>query len=305
MEQKGKVKKKGQEEFNLPQFPALSACVVLDARFSSRQDIIKDLKASLLFEDIIEAKSLDDAVYLLIHRQPDACFVGPTISPDKAIEFIRDGKKKIHTGDCAFVAIIEENPLMRDNLLANGAHEVIERPCSKYTFTMGVIAAIIRANAGHPWSKMATSLGLDLDSLTNLGSVKIQADKPVSDELLPGSVIVKDQIAEDPTIGIGIPAALAGSQSISADIGKIFSSLDVSDLGADLHGTPSLETTEKVKGIIDTILPGKPSDPESADLRLFLEVQIVQWLIDQRTVSREMATQNLKRKLTIFLQNQR
>jgi hypothetical protein len=324
---------KRPDEASLPQFPALSCCIVLDARFSSRQEIIRDLKASLLFEEIVEAKSLMDAMLLLTHRQPDACFIGPTMSLDRAIAFINEGQKKIHSGDCAFVSIIEANPEIRLQLLENGAHEVIERPCSKYTFSLGVIAAIVRANAGHPWSELAKSFGLEIDPDKFLGLDRKSSKSPAV--ATDREVTVRDELVDEPTLTISSSDVmnqdtLTGSSSLSsatdefgevttilgtdslenaggplgADFGNFFSSLEVTDLGADQHGTPSLESTEKIKNIVSSLLPDRADNPAMADLKLFLEVQMVQWIIDQRNFSKERATQNLKRKLTIFLQNQ-
>ena len=274
---KDKDKNKQQEKAAaLPDFPALGCCVLVDARYSSRLDIIKDLKASLLFEEILEAKSLSDAEVLLNRHRPDACFIGPSVTPDRAIEFITEGKKKDGLGDCAFIALINADSAVRENLLNNGAHRVIERPYSKYLFVKEVIGAIITANAGHPWKALAVSLGLIQD-----------------DDLSTPAI--------NPLLASAHPADNADGRT-SPDVNKLLSALNFSEL-ASTGGAPSLETIEKIKGLINSLLPERADDASLQELRLFLEGEIHHWITDQQVVSREMATKNLKRKIGLFLQN--
>ena len=277
---RGKENEKSKQQEKaaaLPDFPALGCCVLVDARHSSRLDIIKDLKASLLFEDILEAKSLNDAEVLLERHRPDACFIGPSVSPDRAIEFITAGKKKDGLNDCAFIALINMDPAVRENLLQNGAHRVIERPYSKFLFVKEVINAIIAANEGHPWKALAVSLGL------------IQEEENLSAPAI------------NPLLAASQPAA-AGEIPATTDFNKLLSSLNLNDLGA-AGGTPSLGTIEKIKGLINSLLPERSDGASLQELRMFLEGEIQQWITDQQVVSREMATKNLKRKLGLFLQN--
>ena len=73
-----------------PHYPALERCVLIDARMGSRIEIIKDIKASALFDTIAEGKSLNDARSILTWTDVDACFLGPSVSPEKAIDLIKE-----------------------------------------------------------------------------------------------------------------------------------------------------------------------------------------------------------------------
>lgn len=139
----------------LPEFPPLSRCLLIDSSHRSQQDVLKSLKASNLFEDVLQAGSIPDAKNKLSSLLFDACFLGPSISQALALSFHNDALSGTLSDDCAFILIrkslgdVKKNS--EDNLTFSTYHSIIHTPCSKREFFEGTVRGVLTANKNTTW----------------------------------------------------------------------------------------------------------------------------------------------------------
>lgn len=268
----------------LPNFPALCCCVLIDARHSSRTELIKYLKASGLFEDVLEARSLSDGLTMLTRYDVDACFFGPSVTVDRCQEFIKkvaDGKRSL---DCAIVAVVSDPEVPDAVFLDRGAHGVIKKPCTRQRFTEAVIRAVVRANANSPWVSLAKEI--------------------FGDTLEIGTVKVVEKAAEEPLHNAMYAATIATSaermKCLAAEI----------DRGMHpLNSTGSLpKNAEKaLRDIMVEILAAsaeQPQLPAVEEFHEFFENALKRWFFDCVNSSQAQATDAFRRCLLEFVPNQ-
>lgn len=139
------------ENFALPEFAALSRCLVVDPSFRSRGEVIKKISDSKLFENSVVPDSLNDAQRMIREHKFDACFLGPSLTASKAQEFISAAVKNCMADDCAFIVIAKSEELDQGRPLEEGAHGQIPWPALHRDFFEGAVIAILKANKGKIW----------------------------------------------------------------------------------------------------------------------------------------------------------
>src|SRR5215475_13547633 len=92
----------------LPNYPALSCCLLVDSRMGSRIDLEKDLKSNALFLEIKVAQSLASAKLALELEDIDACVLGSSVSLTALKEVLVWAPKDAKSKDCAFVLVMED-----------------------------------------------------------------------------------------------------------------------------------------------------------------------------------------------------
>ena len=137
-----------------PLNPSLRSCIIVDSRFSSRQEIRSEISASGMYQEIIEAHSLTHGIELLRASEMDSCFIGPSVSTGKAADFITAGRRVSASQSCAFVVIRESDFEPVDALKRAGAHGVLHRPYSKRSFSEEISSSITKANNQNVWGAM-------------------------------------------------------------------------------------------------------------------------------------------------------
>jgi hypothetical protein len=146
-------------EVELPRYPALAKAFLLEARHSVRIELVKDLKASLLFDYVVEATSIGNGLGMIEAQEGDAYFIGPSVTKERVFEFLEKGDKAKLSKDLAFVVIADTLLEGPEEFLEKGAHGVIRRPYSKAVFTEGTIRAVIAANGNGAWATMVKKQG--------------------------------------------------------------------------------------------------------------------------------------------------
>ncbi len=289
------------EEQGLPRFPALHMCVVIDARHGSRVEIVKDIKSSTLFEEVIEAQSLRNGLQLLDLQNVDALILGPSVSPVKAAAFIERGKQSVSSSDCAFIATInaaEGAEAAAKGLYAAGAHAVIIRPCTKMVFTEGIIRGVVAANANGAWAGIllsAEAKGLDM-----FGNVIVKRGAPQLAAL--GGVKVVNTAADDL---LDEPAVVAGSlaavlQKTQTIIRELMTGAESGQLSLDPEGKPTQSTARAINAIIQKGTQEIADDPKLADARTFYSEALTQWFVDFVQLSQRDASERLRERLLRF-----
>lgn len=85
----------------------LQQCVVIDPRFSSRKEVLKNLRSLGMFKTVVEAKSVSHALSLLKEMGNEACVVGPSITQDALDDFL--DKAEDISSECVFIGIASES----------------------------------------------------------------------------------------------------------------------------------------------------------------------------------------------------
>lgn len=150
----------GEKEEKIFNYPALERCMIVESRFSRRQEIINSIKSTSLFDKIIEAQSLSDGVQKVRTLNFDVCFVGTSISIEKANDFLTQASQNSLAKDCSFVVVAnEENQEQANNL--NVAHGVLSWPSSRAKFQKGIVKSVVKANQNSPWTNLLEKYELE------------------------------------------------------------------------------------------------------------------------------------------------
>ena len=279
---KKQSKKKSADEVELPDYPAIYRCLLVDARMGSRTELLKDVKASGLFEVISEAPSLKDAFGIVQYEQLDACVIGPGVSTDRACEFIRRGKEKAKSTDCAFVAVLnriaENVDEQKKQLSESGIHGIIEIPGTKRAFTEGVVRAVIAANKNSPWR------GIRLKWLT---------DNEIKDDALGAITLLVDDASGESLIANVF-------RSATSDLKDILYGIDAGHYRLGPDGSPTPMANSAINKLITTMINSSSGAGDREHYRTFLDEAINQWFIDLCKLTNAEANENLRNRLVAF-----
>jgi hypothetical protein len=267
--------KKQEEELYQRRYPALAKCVVIDARFGSRLDIVKDLKATDLFESIIEAKFVNNGLTILARGGVDACFFGPTIARETAGKFIVQAAKIPLAGDCAYVAVLPDESADAHELDKSGIHGFITKPFSKRAFADMIVRSVIAANANGVWAGIAISdLGSKADSVLGL---------------------------ENP----GMKLATAVMSRASDSIKSIIADYRAKKFGLDQYGEPTPETAQAIGRIVAEAVSSFQLAGELAEFADFFRRSLNEWFVELVTTNEKISQANLRRRMLSFHADQR
>ena len=246
----------------LPDFPALSRCLIVDASFASRIELIKDLKATCLFEELVEAGSIGDASLQLRKTEFDACILGPTLNADTAVEFVKAVKPAARSQDCAFIAVLAERPQVQ--LPGEFIHAALYGKWSKRQFFEQLIRAILKANKNTVWP------GVRLDQDGNI------------------------QVCRD-----GVWQILLDTESCLEDDQDLIDCLTkaCADSAEDHSALQVKKILEKL--LSQASNPGALEHSDDAFTRFF-HGALQEWLFDSQYESRARAMKNLRAKLLSF-----
>jgi len=281
--------KKDEGEAFQPPFPALHQCVNIDSRHGSRVEINKDLKASHLFENLIEAKSIDDGMRVVESHAVDACFLGPSLSLEKASAFLRRAAKSSYSKDITFVSLVPIGHPYKNELEVAGAHAIIEFPCSKAKFTEAVVRGVIKANKNSPWT------GILLNAEQN--NINLFAE--------PGYGKDGKKIEAEPAKETKTQTPMLASLNISSLVDRLAPEMhtliaDIDSDGFDLTGKPSEKVAKAIAKLVDSLMATGANVGKSEKFRSYFEAALNEWFVDLKQLGPQSATSELKRKLRAF-----
>ena len=257
--------------------------VVIDARHGSRQQILKDLKSSGLFEVVTEAKSLDDGIRILSNHEVDACLLGPSVTPARAGDFIQRSGQSIYSPDCAFVAILPEDSTHEAELTASGAHGVVTWPCSKRRFTELMVRAVVAANSASPWAHIlldAEERGVDI--FTSSESMGLGDTERRDREILVQLTI--ERLIERPSL----------------EVSSAVETIKSGTFGFDAKGKPSAASVQAVCDLANIALRGNLANPQVVGFAPHINRVLLEWVMDLRRLPDREATEKLQRRIASF-----
>lgn len=139
-------------EKDLPQYPALASCLLVESRLGSRHELEKDLKSMDLFVELKVSKSLSAARLTLELEDIDCCVFGPYLTPSSIRELLSWAPEHAKSKDCAYIVISEEGS--EERFIDDGAHSQVWRPLTKAKFFDAVVRAVVAANKNSSWKSV-------------------------------------------------------------------------------------------------------------------------------------------------------
>ena len=270
-------------------YPPLSACVLVDSSFKSRKELLKDLNSSRLFQNVIEAGSLDEGANSVAQSAIDACVLGPSVSRERATAFIAKGAQSSSSPECAFVVAIHAATNSAELNDYDGAHGMAKLPCSRVQLADTIINAVVKANANSPWRVIREK---ELAEMGQLESITTDTDEQEAPAFTSQP---KPAPSEAPT-KLG-----AIFSSKAAEFARALAKLETGIYTFKMDGTPSMTMQRAVHDAIEKIFPLEASNTELDNFKSFLATALVQWLRDLHSESKQTATTNLRNALAFYL----
>jgi hypothetical protein len=155
-------------------FPPLHLALVIESRFNLRRDIAHLIRSLLMFEDVIEAKSVSDGYGIVDLRAVDCCILGVGLNETSASAFADRGKNSAMSKDCAFIKLVAREEQLQET---ESFDIILEMPTTKAKLAEAVIRGVLSANKNSPWSGILLNSGLTEDQfivmLTKEGALKV------------------------------------------------------------------------------------------------------------------------------------
>lgn len=282
-----------QKDQQLPTYPALAKCVIIDARFKSRKKVAKDVAATELFESIVEACCVADGKEIALSSPADIIVIGPSVSEDKAFDFINFVKGNMHSPDCAILAISHAQTTKPDVFIAHGAQEAIDSDSSLRQLFDAIIRAVIRMNENNPWGSIL---------LEQLGDETIYLQQVFPERSGTISVVGGELDEKEETVVVAGDGDLFDSMfdDETGALSQILKDVNEGTFGLLDDGTLTQEARARVLAMVDGILAGFPDSPQTQALRNFLERAITDWVIDVTISGEKVARREFRKKIDRF-----
>lgn len=224
-----------------------------------------------MFEEIIEAKSLDDGLQQLASRDFDALFLGPSIQIERTDAFFEQATEVSRAKDCAFICIFRDFLSGSEIIKASKAHVTVSDTCTKRAFTEAIVRAVLMACDSSPWP------GVKLDS--------------------EGSILVSENgvwrkfDAENEGGGES-----DGTQGVSSLLGsgvlKILADCCAEEVKEETH-----DEFSRLIAIIIASDSDEVSSPAPEDTRAQTRQAVQEWVLDKDYMGPKEASRVLKKKL--------
>ena len=264
------------EDF-LPPFPALHRCLLLDNRQWSHARILREIKGTRYFEQIMDTQDVERAVQLISSHEFDACFAGPTLNKDEVLNFLGRIEAGAYSEDCARICLVYEECDYVDALIAAGAHGVIEIPCGRPILRLGIVRAVVAANVNSAWTGILLSMGPDDIPEEALGKMVIIEGSQSANKVVDSKVRV--EVVDD-------------------DESDLFGTITV--LGAKSLFSGSFESEAEVRKMVEKMVKKVPSLKSVPGFDKFLNEAITAWSEDSHKMSKEEAAERFRKRLVAF-----
>jgi hypothetical protein len=241
--------------------PLVNGGLVVDASFRSRRRLMTDLHESGIVKELVEAQSVGNGLELLISRLLSLCVIGPTLTPQSAVEFVTRGRQVTAGKECAFVAVVSENSAAAEALAGAGAAQLLTFPYEPTDFRAAI-----------------------LDSL----ELSRQEAADYRPPLVEPAIALPDSLA-----GILIRAA--------REFRTIALEIERGGLKLTAGGEPTLSTREAIRRVIERAVDSHGFDSQvRGSFENFFVSAAVNWFVERAHSSERSCTENLRRRLISF-----
>lgn len=297
-----------------PVFPALETCLMIDPRHSTRQDLRRDLKASNLFENIVEAKSLDDGIRIVAAHRFDAVFLGASLTQEKAVNLLTQIVSCCFSKDCALLIIASRQLSDTELYITAGAHRVISIPCPRSVFAEGVVRGVVSANANSPWTGIvlnADARGENLFGEEKVGNARGSAGPEPTASPQAAPPPPPPVQAPPPTPTPSSPSAQQNGELNRATLNSVIAQsapglkqlkkqIESGECALEAPGVPNAYTQQVLDGLLQGILKNTDLDEKVPSFRGYFQKALVEWIDDVKVYGPTDATNELRKKLLAF-----
>lgn len=261
----------------------LGICLLVEYRLSSRTRLERCVTSTHLFESIEESGSLHACLSAIARKKVDACIFGPSVKMDKIREFLGRLSETDAAKSCAVIVARR----LSTSEPVDGAHSMMDFPCSQGAFNAGVVRALSRVYGGQ---------------LPDLQTIDPDSGKLVSLRDLVDSLEYPDNESADSIIRDSRPsiwpretfeAVLKRSRLFRERLGEI----QPFNLGFRSDGSPTEFTSETVLGLLNVVFPDTDGIPGMSKFKLVLEELIYKWAQIGTQLGRRTADTCLRREI--------
>lgn len=271
---------------SIPEFQVFSKSLVVDSSFESRQGLMRELRGSRLFSEIVEAQSFTHGLQELRSGAIDACLIGTTVTVERAVAFLRLGKQITSNKDCAFIPVV---PRVADKiaearvaqLLKAGADQVLTAPYSKKILSE-VLFRTIR-NVAQAKDGVAQIIKAS-------PSPTVRSAKTATARLLTASAQSADPLADH-------------LRSIAEDLKKTADRIATGELAAEKDGSFGGEAEEAIKQIILQAVSFSRLSKEEQAWNEHFAACVANWFIRATQTPNHLAREYLRNKLLTLTAN--
>jgi YD repeat-containing protein len=272
-------------------YPPLAKVVVVDSRFSSRSELLACLDSLNLFQNVVEAPSVQDGLRLMGSEEVDLCIVGPSVTTDVASDFLARCQETRLSKDSALIAVTSNDGEAISCLRKSGAQAVIQRPFTKQMFLVSVVDSVIEANAASPWravrAQEQSTPGQPLEARKNM-----QVPWQKSDQQITPSKPMSAQLQQ---------AMRRAATSAARLLRDIATGVATRKYTYDVNGNPSSTTLAAVKSVAAQIIDEKGElDEQTLAFRQYLEQVLTVWVTDLRRLPHKEANDRLRLALLSY-----
>ncbi len=250
------------------EYPALEKCMIVESRFLVRQEIVNSIKASALFEKVLEAQSLADGIEKVKTIKLDACFVGTSISPNAVEVFLDKASATSKSKNCSFIVVVNETNKDAVKQFAK-SHGIINWPSNRANFSASIVQSIIKANENSPWK--------DLLALSKQEEIEALEKRKYDPQVV---ALIFANCAED--------------------LRKISIAIRRREYGLDKTGLPDLRAKKDINNFVDQLTAKFENEEEAEKLKEFFQRTLSQWVINQIVLSPQEAKAILEHDWSTF-----
>ncbi|MFN8389679.1 MAG: hypothetical protein U0136_05260 [Bdellovibrionota bacterium] len=268
-----------QESYLGPRHPALNRVMLVESRFGVRADVIRALKASLLFEEIVEAKSLSDGLMKLYSDEFDACIIGASVNRVRAKDFVTRAVQASKGKDCAFIALVsepDESVVLADT--EKFFHAEVQWPCSRRTLKDGIVLAVSNANSE------SGCKGIFIPSTLPPQPTAVE-ETPSSPEQISG----RFQHAMSTFMAGGL-----------ADLSFIVEGVERGDFGLDAERRPPVAIRTIIEDVVEKLFPPELQSRRMRAFKEYFLAALLLWYVDLVSYTPEIARNNLRSSLISY-----
>ena len=240
----------------------MNRCLVVESRFSSRKEIVKDLESTALFAEVVPATSAAEGKALLRSDNLDAGVFGPALSMETTFGLLQAARENNRDSHCTLIVIRYEDSPQENELLNSGAHAVVRWPYTPGEFVDGVTGAISK-NRGQESAQQTTAIAA-----------------------------TRSESSSRPTA----PAWVART---SGSLRRLADGAAKGEFLLDALGRPTRKTAAEIEHVLNTAFLGNEAD-DIDRLKTELRGALRSWFEDLHYEGENSATTRLRQKLLLI-----
>lgn len=272
----------------MPEFPSPGGkCVVIDSRISSRKEIVDSIEAQNLFDQIVIATSIINAIQKFRREDFEACLIGTSISDEIATSFIKEAKE-LKSG-CAFVAIRETRA--EAEKLEGIMDSVLAGEVTPLKLAVRVSQAMVKASKEPERWKAYFQQSLDALKNFEAHSVNLASSStPREHEKAINISTTSTRVTQDTDLTRILEKLTKGLFQLQEGYAS-------REFDLDAFAIPSASTVRAIKQISHNIFDHEAENVGTVELRRTFEKFLIQWFVDMVATNPEQATRKLRVKL--------